>query len=354
MSYEWAFMRPNGYPQLAQNAAAQMAFAVLFALGVRRISPSFILSVLVIGMLLHGSIGGLQIAQQSSLGLPGEFYLDPQLPRISVIQSADTRWLRPYGLASHPNVFAGYIAVGLLASYAWILSENRCLKWLGLLVFSFGLWILLLTFSRGAWLGFVMGAVFITWRWRKNRYVWVAFTSALILGICFILLYYHLLLPRLGASTEAIEQRSIDDRSILIDAALDAIQHNLLLGVGAGNFDWYAAYYFFDLGLDRKGENVHNVYLLVQAELGFVGLAIFLSFLFYSVRKCIQTPDKFRYICGSGGIALAVIALVDHYPFTLLHFQTLWFSLLIISSVPIIDLTPHKKDETPCVLNPVS
>lgn len=354
MSYEWAFMQPNGYPSLAQNAAAQMTFAILFALGLRCISPRFILAVLIVGMLLHGMIGGLQVANQASLGLPSEFELDPQVAGVSVIQSGDVRWLRPYGLASHPNIFAGYIVIGLLASSAWILGTDRRLRWLGVLAFGFGLWILFLTFSRGAWVGFAVGAGIIFIRWR-NRHLWIALGTAVMLGILFVLMYGNLLLSRAGAGGEAIERRSIDDRTILMDAAFHAIQENLLLGVGAGNFDWYAAYYFFyDLGLDRKGENVHNVYLLVQAELGMIGSAIFLLFLGNSVRKNIQTRDTARYICGSGGIALAVITLVDHYPFTLLHFQALWFSLLIISSVPIIDLTTHTKDETICVPNPDS
>ena len=343
MSYQWAFMRPNGYPTLAQNAAAQLTFSILFAFALRRISPRFILAVLVFGMLIHGIIGGLQVAQQGEIGIPGEFVLDPQRPGVSVIQSGDVRWLRPYGLSSHPNVFAGYIVVGLLTCAGFILSDDRRLRWLGLIAFWFGLWILFLTFSRGAWVGFAVGAGLIFLRWR-NRQMWMALGGAAILGVIFVLMYSSLLISRTGVGGEAIEQRSINDRTILIDAALNAIKHYPVLGIGAGNFDWYAGYYFFyDKGLDRKGENVHNVYLLVQAELGIVGIIIFLLFLGNSVRKNIQTRVIERYVFGSGGIALAVIALVDHYPYTLPHFQTFWFSLLIIGSVSIIDLTDPQK-----------
>ncbi|MBC7812151.1 MAG: hypothetical protein H7175_13435, partial [Burkholderiales bacterium] len=153
-STTWAFQRVD-YPEVGETAALQLSVVALFAVVVACCSPlaRYVALALVLGLIGNTQITMLQVASQRDLGLRwlGEFSLGPDFPGVSVVQSGAVRWLRPYGLLPHPNILAGILVIGLLASVVWIISSRQQIRWLGTLVFLAGLWALLLTFSRGAW-----------------------------------------------------------------------------------------------------------------------------------------------------------------------------------------------------------
>ncbi len=332
LSSQWAFSRA----EVAVGAAVQMALAAAFAICVACAGPSprTIIMALIGAALVHAAIGGLQVALQGTLGLPGELPLDPQQSGVSVVQSGDTRWLRPYGLASHPNVFAGFIVAGLLASAAWITAPSTRMR--GTLAFFFLLWILLLTFSRGAWIGFAAGAVallplLLRDRLRDTttrRYVVAVLGGAVAFGLVFFILYRPLLLTRTTGG-ELTEVQSVGKRAVLMEVAFTAVDSDPVRGVGAGNFPWYAShylYYFSDL--DLRGDNVHSVLLSAQAELGIVGLLLTVVMVVTGIESGLRRLDANRAVLISIVVALMVIGLVDHYPWTMVHYQILWWSLL--------------------------
>ena len=162
LSQFWAFGLDD-YPGLAQTASLQLLIVMLFTFVVIAASPpiDFVIPVLIVSMLIHGSIGGLQVIFQSDIGLDilGEFSLDVAESGVSVLESNGERWLRPYGLLPHPNVLAGIIAFGILASAAWILESGKKYGF-GIMSFVIGFWFLMLTFSRSAWIGFLAGVIF--------------------------------------------------------------------------------------------------------------------------------------------------------------------------------------------------
>ena len=88
ISSGWAYGSDTGYAGLAPNTALRILLVTVFALvtACSALPPRIILLVLIGSMLVHGAIGGLQVAQQASLGLGwlGEFSRDPAQSGYSV------------------------------------------------------------------------------------------------------------------------------------------------------------------------------------------------------------------------------------------------------------------------------
>jgi hypothetical protein len=362
ISRTWAYGSVD-YSGLAPNAALQFALVSLFAITAACTAPAprIIIGVLIVALLIHGIIGGLQVIQQESIGLEawGEFSLDPSRSGVGVIQSGDMRWLRPYGLLPHPNIYAGVITIGLLASAAWVLAENKQhldkikgnsqesilvrwvlsqnkLRWIGIGVFAFGLWILLLTFSRGAWLGFGVGILcalpFVIHQPNFWKRILPVIGVSLLVGFLFIVMFQPLLLARAGVGAEGIELRSVSDRIVFNRVAREAIAEYPIYGVGAGNFPWYSSVYiFYNTDYDLRGNNVHNIYLGIFAELGIIGFGLFVLTWVSGIAAVLRQRDTERIALLAGIIAFAVIGLVDHYPHTMIHTQTLWFGILAVA-----------------------
>jgi hypothetical protein len=334
ISQEWAFGR-NLYAGMAQTAALQMVIVMGFVIVIIAIAPPLrlILIVLIISMLIHGTIGALQVYFQQSLGLAwlGEFTLNTRQAGVSVLEADGLRWLRPYGLSPHPNILAGIIVLGLFAAAAFVVQGKRTI--LSSIAFLMGFFFLLLTFSRGAWLGFVVAALVALLFLKRETGFWrrilPLFGLTVIVGLIFLWVYQPFFLSRTGFSEENTEQRSISDRLVFMEIAWDAIEKHSMQGVGAGNFPWYASnYLFFRTDYDLKGNNVHNIYLTVWSELGLVGLVLFLGMLVTGTIAVLRKDERERLLLLAGVLAWAIIGFVDHYMWTLILSQSVWLGLL--------------------------
>ena len=118
-----------------------------------------------------------------------------------------------------------------------------------------------------------------------------------------------------------------------------------MLGVGIGNFPWRTSYYLVDTFYDLRGDNVHNVYLSAWAELGLVGFALLLVALVAGLAAAFRAARSPIEVAGASwlddrtaraallaiAVAVAVIGLLDHYPWTILHFQMLWWGGLAVA-----------------------
>lgn len=344
LSQHWDFV-PDDRAGVAENAGLQILLVFSFAIVVLCRPPKlrWILGLGLCLLLIQSIIGGLQVANQSSIDLKdfGEFTLNPEKPGVSVIQSGEIRWLRPYGLLSHPNIFAGLLIFGLFSCGGFVLHDNRRIHILGGVCFLIGIWVFLLTFSRGAWGSFGLGLLivlfFILRFYRfKIRFLIVG-AIAIIMGIIFLLMYRPLIASRVGASEESIEMRSVADRIVFTEIALDAINTSPYIGIGAGNFPWYASYYLhYKTDYDLRGDNVHQVALGIWSEYGLVGLTLLsiniLTAIIVTIRHVWwydqQRPERIAILGAI--IALLAVGLFDHYPWTLIHSQVLWFTLMAV------------------------
>ena len=352
----WAFIG-RLYPEVGETAALQLGVMMLFvvAVGCAGPPPRAIVAALVIGLLGSSLITFGQAAKQAALGLTvlGELPYSDWTSGMSFVRAGDIQYLRPYGLMPHPNMLGGVLVVGLLAAAAWILSERRWQRYAGTLVFALGLYALLLTFSRTAWGALVVGLVVALLLARKHlrrsevrRTLALAVGLAFVAGIVFFVNYRPLLAARVGEGQESIEQRSISDRIVFTEFALTSIAERPILGVGIGNFPWRTSYLLVDTFYDMRGDNVHNIYLSAWAELGIVGLTLYLAALGFGVVGGIKairlSPPLHNVERGAGSeverlalfaifVALAAAGMLDHYPYTAVQFQVaLWGCLAAV------------------------
>lgn len=350
LSITWGYtgtFRPVPRPDVTAGAALQFGVAGLFALVVACAAPPlrWIVSVLSAGLFWNSFLAFGQVALQHDLGLRflGEFPLDPSRSGISIVQAEGVRWLRPYGLLPHPNMLGGFLIIGLLAAFAWTMNRRRLVWAVGVFLVLPGLWALLLTFSRSAWLGLAAGGFTalpllirgrLLHRVTSGRLI-ITIGAVLLVAGLFALLYYPFLVSRVGVGSESIELRSVSDRTVYAAFAVRAIGERPITGVGMGNFPWRASYYLQFTSFDLQGEPVHQVFLLAWAELGLVGLILTILALMLGIEAVLRREvDPSRTALLAGVIALIVVGLFDHYPWTLPQFQAAWWGLLAAAGTP--------------------
>lgn len=347
----WALLSPSWARFGTQSgaAAAQFVCVALFALMLTALDfpPRYTAYAFGAGLIVQGLIVVLQMHLQGSVGVwgLGEFNLYPTRRDLSVVVADGIRLIRPYGLQAHPNIAGGYLAIGLLVLASGVFTE-MCgrLRMIGAAVLVLGFWAMLLTFSRSAWLSFAIGAVALAvfaWRarlWQRDT-VRRALAIVLILSgiaLIFVAGYGNFLLARAGVNSGETEQISVAQRGVFIGIAQDLISRYPTGGTGIGTFGWEAADMLRRLpyrGL--RGENVHNVALLIASELGLLGLLFWLlmhiAWAAYVWRK---VREPFALGLAAAVIALLVVGLVDHYPFGMYHGLIMSFGCMAASCYP--------------------
>lgn len=357
--------------------------------------------ILIVAAVIQAAIGIGQFAMQSAFAssLLGMSHYEAWQAGTSVLKNESGRFLRAYGSFPHPNILGGFLAIILviaitdfrfqIANCSVIASDRRrrgnpeenegtadsglprarrltltmTAEWTGLLIILLAL---ILAFSRAAWLGAAMGIVaYCVFCIRSHvsgkKYVesgsniisrswnYVTFLKTLgVLGIAaavFVFVLRDQVFPRFDSATIGREG-SVSERMVSLADAKTLIAGHPLLGVGAGNFT--AA--IMEHNPDRLVWSVqpaHNVFVLVLAELGAVGLVLFSLFVggvIYSVilsvaknpgiprqarndsmdRVCLK---KQSIIFGIAFLALLPGLLLDHWLWSS-HFGLLFFFLL--------------------------
>ncbi len=259
---------------------------------------------------------------------------------ISVLENEGGRWLRAYGSFPHPNILGGYLALAFIVGLYFLLNSyknnavnlNQITILSGLLIIFLGI---LLTFSRSAWLALVVGIIFLSvFAWRKgahskNRWLLkkVFIQLGLIFGLAGIVftscLGYNFFLNRFNTG-ERLEKKSINDRSLYFKQAEKIIKENFWLGTGAGNYTLTV----FQKDKIKKPiwqyQPVHNVFMLVWAELGITGLILFLAILI----KIFLIAKRNENVFMVAFIMLGILFFLDHW-FWDTHFGMLLFWLII-------------------------
>ena len=250
----------------------------------------------------------LEFLFQKSLNLwfLGERAFDASTPGIAHSQLFGQQFLRPYGTFPHPNVAAAYLSISLIVLVAsWSRQKFSKTK---IIILALIILAIALTFSKATLIVLIL-SVFIKTNVGKNLWSIIALTTVALWAI-----YNQIVSGQVA---------TIAERLLLIQSALDITLINPLFGIGSNNFILELSRLdLTSLAETRLLQPVHNVFLLILAENGLIGLLLF-AFLMFSVIKNINSKLKFTLF-----LAILVYASIDHFLWTLHQGQLLFFLTL--------------------------
>lgn len=326
------------------NNAAHFSLFYLFYLylisEVRNLKT--ILIPLIWGCGLQAVVAIGQYAVNHSLGLKwlGESVLNPAELGIPVVMVDGVRHLRAHGALPHANVLGGYLAVVLvwgLLIYTTIQTGWRKFGYGGLL--TLGLIALLFSFSRAAWLAFGIALIgWIIWRIGYQRKVsaggWAIIAVVLVAAIS----QSPAVVSRFEANQIALERESLVSRVNQLSQFKSIYYKYPLIGVGIGQYTLYLEKqdisemgWHYDSSLPGWVYNlshqvwdyqpVHNIFLLVLAEVGWIGEILFilllLGVLWTGGRLLRAQKSLSNFTALSSVLAIISLGLFDHYLWTL-------------------------------------
>ncbi|MEK7614897.1 MAG: O-antigen ligase family protein [Patescibacteria group bacterium] len=282
-----------------------------------------IVSAFLCGLILPALLGLFQIFAGFSpaskwLGLS---FQGAQILGTAVVETASGRMLRAYGTFAHPNIFGGYLAVGILFFAWWIrFVKTRWIKYASFGIIGLLSATVVMTFSRSAWLALVIGLIVLTsLMYHRKQRISKELMSFVLVGCATVLvmagLFYAPIFSRVQ-TTNRIEKISIEERTSQYRSVPDVFRRSPVFGIGPGAYP-FALAKLFPGGEAWSYQPIHNTWLLILCELGGVGFAALLYFLVridqVSSRVSKQPGGMFGL---SLGIVLIVLAFFDHYPWS--------------------------------------
>jgi O-antigen ligase len=274
----------------------------------------------------HGSINGL-------FYFFGERKFTSTTPGIANASINGELILRPYGTFPHPNVLAGFLLCSLIFIFAFFeVKKDIKKKILKIIALLLGSTALFLTLSRVAiilWIFIAIIALYeklikgnrLQFGKNLNHQSWA---YALFIIIIFVsLLLLTPVLPRLEGTNFAEE--AFSQRADLFKSTLIMIKDHPLFGVGLLNFLPSLSHIQKPLSPTLYLQPVHNIFLLITAEAGIIGLAFSLWFLFKTYKRLLFHLSSTLLILFS---VILILGLFDHYWLTLQQGQLL-FALII-------------------------
>jgi O-antigen ligase len=296
---------------------------------------------LLASIFLQSMIAIGQAWQQSSLGLGflGELNLDPAASGVSVIGTNEIRTLRSYGLADHPNILGGSLALSLILLVGWLVQRDgqkgdgasiRPIQLPAIMVFSIGCLALYFTYSRSAWLALGVAALFgMALLWFKAKagelQRFLAILAAALLLILPIavqnLTFLGVRFNVQGSFGEVFyERESLSERRSLNQAGNQIFASNALLGVGPGAFPKALVEHAPEFPFDYQPP--HLILLEAAAETGiFGGLALTGILLFPWIALWINRKhlsfDANLIFASAAFLGVTLIGIFDYYPWLL-------------------------------------
>lgn len=237
----------------------------------------------------------------------GERLINLSTPGVAKGVLNGIEFLRPYGTFSHPNSLGGFF----LLLYFFVLIYRKFnkyffLKYFNLLIFSI---LIFISFSKTA----IFTYLFInTIYWVSNNKIKCFFCK-----ITKIIIPFLTSLIFLQVITDPL---TINKRVELIKNSLKIISTHLLLGVGLGNYliaqtSFSSKYFLF------FNQPVHNIFLLLVAEMGII-LTIIIFFQIFRSWKSFLIKKYWPII-----LSVVLTGFFDHYWLTL---QQNFFLLAVI------------------------
>jgi len=236
--------------------------------------------------------------------------------------------IRVSGRAGHSNWLALIVLVVLPLNVYWYqTATTRMMRRLIIACVCLILLALVLTFTRtGLLIGIVLSIVVVARRL-------VRVTPLRVFGGLAFLVVVWIALPeaykeRVLTFNQYTSSRSVQSRIDLQNAALSYAFENPVTGLGVGGFGHefikesnktaaIMKYWVTDYGWQPVFVGAHNLYLQIAADLGFVGLAIFLAFYLLLIKRLLAQEETYRINGDLRGVALTEALLVSMLSFAL-------------------------------------
>ena len=289
-----------------------------------------------------------------------------------------------FGLFGNVNFFAEYLIIPLpIAVSLFFASQNRFKKILLLIAILAMGTSLTVTFTRSSYLGFgasliFMAILFMTLQGKSFIKENKNFFIIILVAIIIITLLFVIPNPlnKSGTAIYKIKSRisvsqlsqsfSISSRITNWKFTTLMIKDNPLLGSGIGTYKYNSLRYqarFLEQGQNRSiypyvfATKTHNEYLQLWAELGIVGLGIFIwliiSYFYYGLRFIKRVKNRYKQGIIIGLMGAVVAVLIDgifgfplHLPATVILF---WLALALTivtikSEIGAEEVNTSKKD----------
>lgn len=246
---------------------------------------------------------------------PGEFVVDtcaaggePGLSYrcehvgIAEMHSVEGR-VRYRGDLQDPNEVALVIAAGGISMLFAFMRRKRDLSFrtLGGISVLICATAIMMTQSRGG----QMAMLLVIFVYLARRYKWKAFLPAAVFALPLLLL---------GGRNDENAAASTMERYEAWSKGLDLFGQSPIYGVGAGQF------------VEHHYLTAHNSFVLSLAELGFVGLVIFVALIYLSIKSLLRGLIELRSVPGSEVAQVWGMALLGSFVATTFSISTLSFS----------------------------
>jgi O-antigen ligase len=318
-------------PWLALSELFRMAWmlALYVYIGVRvqdRRELMVVVAVLFFITFLQAALAAAQWKTESSLGLVRVGDESALVTRTS----DDAELVRPSGTILHPVFFSAVMAEITLLALCLAMSTRRALPRLyAYASATAGVVAMILAQTRVAFfVAAAIGGILLLWGARRGHVSWLSVALALSAAALGTLVLNGTVTR--GSVTEGLARNfgsehfgvEVEARQQLSDVALDVIADAPLIGVGLNNYEQVLPRYD-TYGVGMEGFPPHNLYLLVFADTGFIGLlgmlATFLALVVVALRLARAVDPQLAAI-GVAALAMyAFYALEEMTSFSLRH-----------------------------------
>jgi O-antigen ligase/Tfp pilus assembly protein PilF len=263
------------------------------------------------------------------------------------------------------NWVSNYLAMIFPILFSYFLLEKNNSKIIYYLLLSLLYAILIIFQSRGIWISAVLtliSGIFFLYKFRlanilkeNKRWLFLIFITFILITVI-----YSTQNP-LNKSTDAIPQRitsiyednfsSLNPRLLIWNTGLEMIKDRPFLGIGIGLFkmdylDYQAGFLEqnpYYLKYLSRAEEAHNEYLQLAAELGIIGLGIFLYILLIFYRSALKFLNEKKEGKGKKenlilwGLLMGITCFLFHSMFTFpLHVPALGSAFFIIFALTFL------------------